>query len=243
MHIVGELISGKVLAIDVDDLISFANAVTGLTIPAPPDFLRFEDVELYICPAGTTIGTIVYPPGFSFQASVVVFGKRANIACSVGSAAVSIKGSLDDFTLGPLAVRGVNDPRPTLDIELSKTRQHIDIDGMVTFFDSEAAVSVQVDVMPRPAFTFDTVSSNISGSVNSLTELFFFSDAQIHRSVTIQSGSYTCRRSIVRLYRQCKFHIPCTYGAAYPTICRRSDYRPIQCRRSRVSPRLHKCAE
>ena len=68
---------------DVQDLVSFANLITGLSMPQPPNFLDFEDVELFICPSGTTIGTIIYPQGFSFQASLVVFGKKATIACAV----------------------------------------------------------------------------------------------------------------------------------------------------------------
>lgn len=144
-------------ALDVQDVVSFANTITGLSIPQPPNFLNFENVELYICPAGTTIGTIVYPKGFSFQAAVKVFDKRATIAAAVGSNSVTIKGSLDNFALGPLSVQGVKDPHPTLDVEISPSKQHIDIDGQVIFFDSKAAISVQVDVMPKPAFSFVTV--------------------------------------------------------------------------------------
>ena len=142
---------------DVQDLVSFANLITGLSMPQPPNFLDFEDVELYICPSGTTIGTIIYPQGFSFQASLVVFGKKATIACAVNKSSVTVKGALDNFSLGPLAVQGVNDPHPTLDVEISPSTQHIDIDGKVTFFDDQAAVSIHVDVMPKPAFSFMTV--------------------------------------------------------------------------------------
>ena len=160
MQCTGELISGKVQQMDVQDLISFANLITGLSIPEPPNFLDFEDVELYICPAGTVIGTIVYPQGFSYQASMVVFGKKATIACAVSSSDVTVKGSLDDFSLGPLSVQGVNDPHPTLDIEISPSKQHVDIDGKIVFFDDEAAVSIHVDVLPKPSFSFMTVRTS-----------------------------------------------------------------------------------
>ena len=76
----GEVLYAEVKNLDVNDVVAFANVVTGLSIPQPPNFLDFEDVELYICPSGTTIGTIIYPQGFSFQASLVVFGKKATIA-------------------------------------------------------------------------------------------------------------------------------------------------------------------
>jgi hypothetical protein len=38
---------------------------------------------LYICPAGVYIGTTFYPQGFSFQAKVILFGKRADIECGM----------------------------------------------------------------------------------------------------------------------------------------------------------------
>ena len=157
--VVGEVLSAEVKNLDVNDVISFANAITGLSIPQPPNFVQFQDVELYICPFGTTIGTIVYPKGFSFQASMTVFGKHASVACAVGSSNVTIKGSLDDFSLGPLSVRGLHDAHPTLDVEIGLGNQHIDIDGMVTFFDAEVAISTNIEVLPSPAFAFTAVSS------------------------------------------------------------------------------------
>ncbi|KIK65994.1 hypothetical protein GYMLUDRAFT_954339 [Collybiopsis luxurians FD-317 M1] len=151
-----EVLSGEVQALNINDIVSLANVITRLDIPQPPKFLDFEDVKLYICPNGITIGTIIYPQGFSFQAAMVLFGKRAEIACAVGSSSVTIKGGVDNFTLGPLVVRGVNQPRATVDIALERARQHILIDGMVTFFEESCAVSIQVDVLPNPQFSFYT---------------------------------------------------------------------------------------
>ncbi|KAJ7233678.1 hypothetical protein C8J57DRAFT_1729399 [Mycena rebaudengoi] len=151
-----EILSGEVQKLDVNDLISFANTITNLDIPQPSNFLDFEEVKLYICPTTTTIGTIVYPQGFSFQAAMILFGKRAEIACAVGSSSVKIQGGVDNFTLGPLTVRGVNEPRAMLEVDLEVARQHMLIDGMVTFFDVGYPVSIMVDVLPNPAFSFYT---------------------------------------------------------------------------------------
>ncbi|KAJ7776553.1 hypothetical protein DFH07DRAFT_980740 [Mycena maculata] len=152
-----ELISGQVQSLDINDVVSFANLITGLDIPQPPKFVDFEDVELYICPAGTTIGTIIYPQGFSFQAAMVLFEKHTEIACSVGPGGLIVKGGIDNFTLGPLSIHGLDQPRATIDIEVGATlatRQHILIDGVISFLGAEEAVSIQVDVLPDPAFKF-----------------------------------------------------------------------------------------
>jgi hypothetical protein len=151
------VLHGKIESFDVNDLVSFANIITGRDILQPPKFLDFEAIELHICPGGTTIGTIVYPQGFSFTAAMVLFGKRAEIACAVGATSVTIKGGVDNFTLGPLVIRGVNQPRATVEVSLELTRQHALINGMVTFFDQNSAVSIKVDILPKPAFFFYTV--------------------------------------------------------------------------------------
>ena len=153
----GEVLSASLAKLDVNDVISFANTLTGLSIPQPPNFLDFELVKLYICPATTTIDNVTYPQGFSFQAATTLFGKHADIACAVASDQISIKGGVDNFVLGPLTVRGVNEPRATVDISISPKLQHILIDGSVTFFDRETDVHVEVQVMPSPIFTFKTV--------------------------------------------------------------------------------------
>lgn len=153
----GEVLYAEVKNLDVNDVVAFANVVTGLSIPQPPNFLDFEDVKLYICPNATTIGTIAYPQGFSFQASMIVFGKHADIACAVASNQVTIKGGVDNFVLGPLTVRGVDEPRATIDVSIGPNLQHILIDGSVTFFERETDVHVEVQVMPTPIFSFMTV--------------------------------------------------------------------------------------
>lgn len=77
-----ELLYAEVQELNIADVADFGSDIIGVRIPEPPrDFLDFEEVKLYICPAGVTIGTTFYPQGFSFQADVILFGKRANIDC------------------------------------------------------------------------------------------------------------------------------------------------------------------
>jgi hypothetical protein len=198
----GELLKGEVSALDINDLVSFANTVTGLSISQPPNFLDFKDVKLYICPAGTTIGTMYYPQGFSFQSNMILFGKRAEIACSVGSTGVIIKGGVDNFSLGPLAVRGVDSPRAKIDVDVSPTSQRIDIDGIVTFFDAQAAVVIKVEILPKPIFNFFTV-------IFSCFNTNAFSDAHllvptVHRDAQVPTRRDTRWGSFLQITRQCR---------------------------------------
>ncbi|KAL1733935.1 hypothetical protein EV714DRAFT_245753 [Schizophyllum commune] len=151
-----ELLKGHADELGVLDLITFANAVTGLSIPKPPEFAYFKFVDLYISPFGTTIGTRVYPQGFSFEASMYIFGKRASAMCAILDNIVTVKGELDSFALGPLAVRGMRNASPSVDITIGAREQRIFIDGAITFFDAGAAVHVDVQVMPKPIFQFFT---------------------------------------------------------------------------------------
>ncbi|KAL1683985.1 hypothetical protein EV122DRAFT_256918 [Schizophyllum commune] len=151
-----ELLKGHADELGVLDLITFANAVTGLSIPKSPEFAYFKFVDLYICPFGTTVGTRVYPQGFSFEASVYIFGKRASAMCAILDNTVTVKGELDSFALGPLAVRGMRNASPSVDITIGASEQRIFIDGAITFFDAGAAVHVDVQVMPKPIFQFFT---------------------------------------------------------------------------------------
>jgi hypothetical protein len=126
-----EVLFAEVKALDINDVVSLARDVTKLDIPQPPDFLDFEDVKLHICPAGTTIGTIVYPQGFSLAATMVIFGKKADIAAAISTSDIKIAGGVDNFSLGPLVVRGQHGPRATVDILIGTSTQKAHVDGMV----------------------------------------------------------------------------------------------------------------
>jgi hypothetical protein len=116
---------------DVNDVVSLARDVTKLDIPQPPNFLDFEDIKLYICPTGTTIGTIMYPQGFSYAAAMVIFGKKADVEVAISNADVKIAGDVDNFSLGPLTVRGKQGPRAQVDIQIGTTTQKAHVDGLV----------------------------------------------------------------------------------------------------------------
>ena len=87
-----------------------------------------------------------------------IFGKRGSAMCAILDNTVTVKGELDSFALGPLAVRGMHTTSPSVDITIGASEQRIFIDGAITFFDAGAAVHVDVQVMPKPIFQFFTVS-------------------------------------------------------------------------------------
>lgn len=81
----------------------------------------------------------------------------------IDSAQVAIKGGVDNFTLGPLSVRGTTGPRATVDCDVGVTKQSLLIDGMVELFDAQAVTHIDVEVLPSPKFTWYTsVSLSLS---------------------------------------------------------------------------------
>ncbi|KAK6497748.1 hypothetical protein TWF481_012150 [Arthrobotrys musiformis] len=123
------LVSGSVKNLAITDIVDFARKVTKLNIPEPDsDFLTFEEMSMYMS-SGVTIGTRYFPPGFSASGSILAFGKRASMACTMGGAGVAIKGALDAFELGPLSVRGRRGQNLVLDIEMTATTHKVFFDG------------------------------------------------------------------------------------------------------------------
>ncbi|KAK6331789.1 hypothetical protein TWF718_002330 [Orbilia javanica] len=123
------LVSGNVKNLGIEDIVDFARKVTQLNLPEPDsDFLTFEEMSLYMS-SGVSIGTRYFPPGFSASGSILAFGKRASMACTMGTTGVAIKGALDAFELGPLSVRGRRGQNLVLDIEMNATTHKVFFDG------------------------------------------------------------------------------------------------------------------
>ena len=69
-------------SLNLVDIISFTRDVTGLWMPVPPrEFMTFEHLKLYICPAAIVLGERAYPAGCSFTADMLIFGKKADVSC------------------------------------------------------------------------------------------------------------------------------------------------------------------
>ncbi|PVF91964.1 hypothetical protein CPB86DRAFT_718414 [Serendipita vermifera] len=194
-----EVLLAEAHNLGLTDLVSFARDVTNTAIPSPPeDLLLFEELKIYICPTGVTLGSETYPQGFSFLAKMIIFGAHADIACGttiVGNE-VSIKGGVDNFQLGPLSVRGTQGPRAIVDCAFGPSAQSVLIDGMISFFDVESLIHLEVNWVPNPKVTFTTslsftdllkfqLSAELIGTVkyDTLTDADFAFDALLEQHI------------------------------------------------------------
>lgn len=141
-----EILMGSLTSLTPQDLVRFANLLTGLSLPpeAVPNFLEFRDLLLYIAPSGGTIGTLTFEQGFSFGGKMILFGKMASIFTRVAKDGVVAKGSLDHLALGPLEIRGHQGPDARFDLELTAARQSLLIDGAIVFFGVDAELFVDL---------------------------------------------------------------------------------------------------
>ena len=74
----------------------------------------------------------------------------------VDTSKISLKGGVDNFTLGPLSVHGTTGPRAVIECEIGPAVQHLLIDGVVSLFDLDSTVHIVVDILPAPRFEWFT---------------------------------------------------------------------------------------
>lgn len=143
-------------------VINLVNAAADLDIDKPDrEIIRFQDVNVYASPLGCIIGTQVYPPGFVVQGKAFILDKKVEIDCRIGSEGLKLKGEIEGFTLGPLAIRGgkcadgTQGENAFIDFEITKERQCFEISGSVALWDLEAGVFVKAQIMPDPELEFN----------------------------------------------------------------------------------------
>jgi hypothetical protein len=68
---------------------------------------------------------------------MTIFGKNADASVIISGSSVSLKGGVDNFTLGPLTVRGTTGPRASASLEISPTKQNGSFDGLMKLYDAE----------------------------------------------------------------------------------------------------------
>ncbi|KAF8557569.1 hypothetical protein OG21DRAFT_277948 [Imleria badia] len=152
-----QMLCGELKNLDISDVVTFAGQLVQQDIPKISDgLLKFEELRLYIRPIGVVLGTTPYPAGFSFMADLLFLEKRANVQCTIDKAqkSLDIIGSIDNFELGPLSVRGSKGPRATLECHIGVSKQQLVIDGIVTLFDMKAQTYIDVQFLPKPKFKF-----------------------------------------------------------------------------------------
>lgn len=87
---------------------------------------------------------------------VVAWIQSAILILVVDTSKISLKGGVDNFTLGPLSVHGTTGPRAAIECEIGPTNQHLLIDGAISLFDLESTVHIVVDILPTPKFKWFT---------------------------------------------------------------------------------------
>ncbi|KAK0717458.1 hypothetical protein B0T26DRAFT_646791 [Lasiosphaeria miniovina] len=156
------LVKLKAACLESGQVINLINAAADLEIENPKhEMIRFQDVNVYASPLGCIIGTQAYPPGFAVQGKAFIFGNKVEIDARIGSEGMKLKGEIDGFELGPLAVRGgkradgTRGEKALIDFEITKERQCFEVSGSVILFDLEASVFVKAQVMPEPDLEFN----------------------------------------------------------------------------------------
>ncbi|MBN1696462.1 MAG: hypothetical protein JW881_03005 [Spirochaetales bacterium] len=143
-----QILMGKLTKLSPHDLIAFTNTITGSNIPSDqiPDFIEFNDLNIYIAPLGGSIGTVIFERGISFSGEMICFGKRASINARLSDNGFVAKGHIDQIDFGPLKIHGKQGENAELDIELTQARQSIFIDGEIEFFNCSVGVFAKASV-------------------------------------------------------------------------------------------------
>lgn len=154
-----ELISVHLEKLDLSNLIEYASKFVDAPIPAPKakNILTIEKFDLYLS-TGVTVNKKNYPAGVEFDCKMVVFGHHADVSAKIAKATgITIKGSVDSFSLGELTVKGFHSKYPDIDIEMTSTVQKIKINGLVSVFGITVALCVDIEIGGDPVFEFDLV--------------------------------------------------------------------------------------
>ena len=141
-----EILYGELQELSPANLVSFAEQVSQLKLPADavPNYFELHELKIFCAPTGGSIGTINFDRGLSFACDLVFLGKRVSIFTRLSDEGVVAKGHLDRLEIGPLKVSGETGENAELDLELTMARQSISIDGAIEFLGSSCGVMVDV---------------------------------------------------------------------------------------------------
>lgn len=142
----------------LSDVLSFGREALHIPIPESiPDFLQFENVSLSIAPAGGQVGSMTIPPGFSFSATMVLFGEHI-LAKVTADQSILIHGEVEAMAIGPLKLSGLESKNIVLDAQFGPSAQHILADAALDFLGRKEAI--HIEITPEPfALSFQIRSS------------------------------------------------------------------------------------
>ncbi len=189
-----QILMGHLEQLTPANLIGFINEVANLDIPqsALPDILDIHDLELYIAPNGGSIGTISFERGFSFNADLMIFGKKMAMHARLADDGLEAGGYVDRLDLGPLSIHGKQGDDAEFDFELTTSKQSLMIDGEMEFLGS--SVGLFADISKNAIeFSFEqnflgqmkyTLEGKSTGTLSHPEQLDFYLAAQFDSNIT-----------------------------------------------------------
>lgn len=110
------------------------------------DYLTFGDFNLYLS-SGATTGTIVYPPGASFNCDAVIFDHKATVdVCeSKSTRRINVSGTPTAIEMGLISISGYKEhEKVRVGLKYSIGQQGLLVDGGVRILDNVVAVKANV---------------------------------------------------------------------------------------------------
>jgi len=141
-----EILSGSLQELALKDIVTLATDTVGLNIPEDeiPDFLEIKNLQLYVAPAGGTIGTITYEKGMSFACDMVFMGKSFQFYTRISDNGIEGAGTLDAIDIGPLKICGEQGGDVSLGLALTPSEQSFHLDGAISFLGVKKGAYVDV---------------------------------------------------------------------------------------------------
>ncbi len=189
-----QVLSGTLKEIDLKEIIEFASDTVGLDIPEDdiPDFLDIKNLQLYIAPAGGSIGTIVYEKGMSFACDMEFLNKKFECYARIAEDGIEGSGKMDNIKIGPLEVSGAKGDGPSASLALTPTNQSLGLDGAISFLGAKKSTFVDISTKGIE-FKFEENFFNLlkfqiegksSGSISKPSSLDFQLAAEMQNNIT-----------------------------------------------------------
>ncbi|KAF5723494.1 hypothetical protein FMUND_1818 [Fusarium mundagurra] len=112
--------------------------------------LVFEDLKLYVSSGAEFLGRY-YDRGIEVQGKMWCFGKNGEFDGRFDESGVVIKAGIDNFKVGGLEITSTQEgvDRATMDIEMTKDRQKLFIDGRIRYYSLEISVFLDLDIQQQ----------------------------------------------------------------------------------------------
>ncbi|KAF4993560.1 hypothetical protein FGRMN_6419 [Fusarium graminum] len=114
------------------------------------DMLVFHDLLFYLSSGAEFLGTY-YERGIRIKGKMQFFNKKGEFDGRFDDDGVVIKAGIDNFKIGGLEITSTREDvkRATMDIELTKGKQKVFIDGRLSYHDLLISILLDVDVEKR----------------------------------------------------------------------------------------------